>query len=250
MRDAGDPASSWPPTTSTGERSSRWPSRGGATAVIVPWSPAAVPDVPDYFSLVDRWVNGLAAAFTGGRLMIDLLLAPFIAAMIILLTHAYFGLHIIQRGVIFVDLALAQIARPGGHRGVPPGSGARIGHDLPLLLRLHAPGSPHLLRVPHEGLPRAPGSPHRHHLRGGLGCGPPPGGPDLGGIGAHSGISHREPHLGHLAHRREDGPLLRGRGALPLRLPATPPLHHLLRGIEIGRSSSGTWSSMPPSASP
>jgi len=33
--------------------------------------------------------------------------------MIILLTHAYFGLHIIQREVIFVDLALAQIAALG-----------------------------------------------------------------------------------------------------------------------------------------
>ena len=30
--------------------------------------------------------------------------------MIILLTHAYLGLHVIQRGVIFVDLALAQMA--------------------------------------------------------------------------------------------------------------------------------------------
>jgi zinc/manganese transport system permease protein len=58
--------------------------------------------------------------------MIDLLLAPFIAAMIILLTHAYFGLHIIQRGVIFVDLALAQIAALGGTvaflMGAEPGS--------------------------------------------------------------------------------------------------------------------------------
>jgi len=58
--------------------------------------------------------------------MIDLLLAPFVAAMIILLTHAYFGLHIIQRGVIFVDLALAQIAALGGTvaflMGAEPGS--------------------------------------------------------------------------------------------------------------------------------
>lgn len=58
--------------------------------------------------------------------MIDLLLAPFVAAMVILLTHAYFGLHIIQRGVIFVDLALAQIAALGGTAalavGVPHGS--------------------------------------------------------------------------------------------------------------------------------
>ncbi len=45
--------------------------------------------------------------------MFQLLLPPFVAAMIILLTHAYFGLHVIQRGVIFVDLALAQIAALG-----------------------------------------------------------------------------------------------------------------------------------------
>lgn len=45
--------------------------------------------------------------------MLELLLPPFCAAMIILLTHAYFGLHVIQREVIFVDLALAQIAALG-----------------------------------------------------------------------------------------------------------------------------------------
>jgi len=45
--------------------------------------------------------------------VIELLLAPFVAGMIILITHAYFGLHIIQREVIFVDLALAQIAALG-----------------------------------------------------------------------------------------------------------------------------------------
>ena len=45
--------------------------------------------------------------------MLELLLPPFVAAMIILVTHAYFGLHVIQREVIFVDLALAQIAALG-----------------------------------------------------------------------------------------------------------------------------------------
>ncbi len=45
--------------------------------------------------------------------MIELILPPFAAAMIILFTHAYFGLHVIQREVIFVDLALAQIAALG-----------------------------------------------------------------------------------------------------------------------------------------
>ena len=45
--------------------------------------------------------------------MIELMLPAFVAAMIILITHAYLGLHVIQRGVVFVDLALAQIAALG-----------------------------------------------------------------------------------------------------------------------------------------
>ena len=45
--------------------------------------------------------------------MLELLLPPFVAAMIILFMMAYFGLHVIQREVIFVDLALAQIAALG-----------------------------------------------------------------------------------------------------------------------------------------
>ena len=45
--------------------------------------------------------------------MIDLILVPLVAALIILAINAYFGLHIIRRGVIFVDLAFAQIAALG-----------------------------------------------------------------------------------------------------------------------------------------
>ena len=40
--------------------------RGDATAVIVPVEPGGEAGVPDYFSLVDRWVNDLAAAFRKG----------------------------------------------------------------------------------------------------------------------------------------------------------------------------------------
>jgi ABC-type Zn uptake system ZnuABC Zn-binding protein ZnuA len=38
--------------------------RGGATLVRVPLAPGAVPGIDDYFSLVDSWVDGLAAAFS------------------------------------------------------------------------------------------------------------------------------------------------------------------------------------------
>ena len=45
--------------------------------------------------------------------MMELMLAPAVAALLILFIHAYLGIHIIARGVIFVDLALAQVAALG-----------------------------------------------------------------------------------------------------------------------------------------
>ena len=45
--------------------------------------------------------------------MIDLMLLPFIVCLILVGIHAYLGIHVVERGVIFVDLALAQIAALG-----------------------------------------------------------------------------------------------------------------------------------------
>jgi zinc/manganese transport system permease protein len=45
--------------------------------------------------------------------MIELLLAPFVACLILTGIHCYLGIHIVSRGVIFVDLALAQVAALG-----------------------------------------------------------------------------------------------------------------------------------------
>ena len=42
-----------------------------------------------------------------------LMAAPFTACLVLVGIHAYLGLHILQRGVIFVDLALAQMAALG-----------------------------------------------------------------------------------------------------------------------------------------
>jgi len=41
------------------------------------------------------------------------LAAPFAASLIVAGIHAYLGVHVVERGVIFVDLALAQIAALG-----------------------------------------------------------------------------------------------------------------------------------------
>ncbi|MGH7606296.1 MAG: metal ABC transporter permease, partial [Gemmatimonadales bacterium] len=45
--------------------------------------------------------------------MLELMLPPFVACMVLVAMHSYLGLHIIAREVIFVDLSLAQMAALG-----------------------------------------------------------------------------------------------------------------------------------------
>jgi zinc/manganese transport system permease protein len=45
--------------------------------------------------------------------ILSFLILPFIASLILTGIHAYLGVHVVERGVIFVDLALAQIAALG-----------------------------------------------------------------------------------------------------------------------------------------
>jgi len=45
--------------------------------------------------------------------ILPFLLWPFMASLILTGIHAYLGVHVVERGVIFVDLALAQIAALG-----------------------------------------------------------------------------------------------------------------------------------------
>ena len=47
------------------------------------------------------------------ELALEVLLAPFVACLVLMGVHVYLGLHVVSRGVIFVDLALAQIAALG-----------------------------------------------------------------------------------------------------------------------------------------
>lgn len=44
---------------------------------------------------------------------LSFLLPPFVASLILTGIHAYLGVHVVERGVVFVDLALAQIAALG-----------------------------------------------------------------------------------------------------------------------------------------
>jgi zinc/manganese transport system permease protein len=45
--------------------------------------------------------------------VLKFLAAPFVASLILTGIHAYLGVHVVERGVIFVDLSLAQIAALG-----------------------------------------------------------------------------------------------------------------------------------------
>ena len=54
---------------------------------------------------------------------LQLMLKPFLACLILTGIHAYLGLHVVERGVIFVDLALAQVAAFGATVGFLLGFG-------------------------------------------------------------------------------------------------------------------------------
>ena len=47
--------------------------------------------------------------------ILPFLIWPFLASLILTGIHAYLGVHVVERGVIFVDLALAQIAALGAN---------------------------------------------------------------------------------------------------------------------------------------
>ena len=62
-------------------------------------------------------------------LILSFLILPFLASLILTGIHAYLGVHVVERGVIFVDLALAQIAALGATIAIlagmdPHGGGA------------------------------------------------------------------------------------------------------------------------------
>lgn len=93
--------------------------------------------------------------------LLQLMIPPFVACMVFVAMLGYLGVHIIARGVIFVDLALAQMAALGGTAallvGVESGSAtsyafafgfATVGALLFAVTRSTS-GKP---RVPHEAI--------------------------------------------------------------------------------------------------
>jgi len=89
----------------------------------------------------------------------DIMAAPFIACLILTGIHSYLGMHVLDRGVIFVDLALAQIAALGSTVGFLFGFGlhSRPGYFISLAFTLlgaaiFAATKPKKAIVPHEAI--------------------------------------------------------------------------------------------------
>ena len=49
---------------------------------------------------------------------LNLLIYPFLGCVTLILIHAYFGIHVLERGIIFVDLSLAQFVALGSAVGL------------------------------------------------------------------------------------------------------------------------------------
>ena len=89
----------------------------GQVLVLLP-SVGGEKQVTDYFKLFDYDINLLTTAFAKVQIkdhmdILSFLLAPFVASLILTGIHAYLGVHVVERGVVFVDLSLAQIAALG-----------------------------------------------------------------------------------------------------------------------------------------
>ena len=141
----------------------------GAKVVVMPPSVGGVKEVQNYVQLFDYDVNLLVVGDQGdggGAVMGDLsfwqiaefLAAPFAASLILTGIHTYLGVHVVERGVIFVDLSLAQIAALGATIAMlMPFSGGRSARALGLLgqPRLHVHRRRHLLARPHQARARS-----------------------------------------------------------------------------------------------
>lgn len=91
--------------------------------------------------------------------MIELMLPAFVASLVLVAMHSYLGLHIIAREVIFVDLALAQMAALGATSafifGIPADSTA--GYLVALSFAIAGAGILSITRtrrspLPHEAI--------------------------------------------------------------------------------------------------
>ena len=139
--------------------------KAGASVVTLAASVGALPQAGDYIALFDANVEALHRR--GGPMIepLTFLWPPFLVAVCLVGIHAYFGIQVLARKVIFVDLALAQIAALGATvafmLGHPAQSSATYGYSLAFTLLAAV-----LLAFTRAwGHARAAGSADRRHLR-------------------------------------------------------------------------------------
>ena len=84
--------------------------------------------------------------------MLELMLPALVAALVLLSLHAYLGIHVIARGIIFVDLAIAQMAALGWTAATLAGfeAGSAGAYFVGLLTTLFAAALFSLTRMDHR----------------------------------------------------------------------------------------------------
>ena len=84
--------------------------------------------------------------------MLELMLPALVAALVLLSLHAYLGIHVIARGIIFVDLAIAQMAALGWTAATLAGfeAGSAGAYFIGLLTTLFAAGLFSVTRMDHR----------------------------------------------------------------------------------------------------
>lgn len=88
--------------------------------------------------------------------MLQFMAAPFVACLVLVGIHAYFGIHVIERRVLFVDLAVAQFAALGAVVGFAAGHHpGELGSTLySMAFATLAAGLFAITRMKHEKLPQ------------------------------------------------------------------------------------------------
>lgn len=87
---------------------------------------------------------------------LSLMMAPFVACLVLVGLHAYIGIHVLARGVIFVDLALAQFAALGATVALLAGYALEggVAYGVSLLFALLGAGLFALIRTRREHIPQ------------------------------------------------------------------------------------------------
>ena len=85
----------------------------GAKVIDFAQFPGALPNTDTYVKLIDALVNNLAAALQIGNYMWEVMFWPIVACVLLPWLLVYLGLHVVRRGIIFIDIAMAQMASLG-----------------------------------------------------------------------------------------------------------------------------------------